>query len=135
VNVESETKLILIVDDELDMRIFMTTLFETNGFKAVAVRDGSQGVARARSLNPGLILLDVMMPGEGGAAMYKTLKSDPSLARIPVVMLSAVDENAFRHYLTMLNARLKTPVPAPDGYVAKPPDPERLLALVKSLII
>ncbi len=130
----SERKIILIVDDELDMRIFMTTLFETSGFKAVAVRDGSQGLVRARSLNPDLILLDVMMPGEGGAAMYKALKSDPALSRIPVVMLSAVDEKAFRHYLTMLNAQMKTPVPAPDGYVVKPPDPDGLMALVKSLM-
>jgi len=131
---EIEKRIILIVDDELDMRIFMATLFETSGFKAVAVRDGRDGLDKARELHPHLILLDVMMPGEGGAAMYKALKEDPELSGIPVVMLSAVDEKAFRHYLTMLNARFEAPVPAPDGYVAKPPDPEALLTTVRSLI-
>ena len=131
---ESKQQTVLIVDDEMDMRLFMTTLFETSGFDAVAVRDGRQGLARAESIRPDLIVLDVMMPGEGGAAMYKALKSDARLAGIPVIMLSAVDEKAFRHYLAMLNARLEAPVPQPEAYMEKPPDPEALLTLARKVL-
>jgi two-component system phosphate regulon response regulator PhoB len=125
---------ILIVDDEMDMRIFMSTLFETSGYRPVAVRDGRQGLAKAAALNPRLIILDVMMPGEGGALMYKALKGDPALKHIPVVMCSAVTQNSFEHYLKMLNARLGTPVPDPEGYMEKPPDPDGLLELARRVM-
>lgn len=129
------TKLtILIVDDEMDMRIFMSTLFETSGYRAVATRDGTQGLTKAKELQPDLIILDVMMPGQGGALMYKALKSDPSLCRIPVIMCSGVGQNSFDHYLKMLNARSETPVSDPDGYMEKPPDPDALLEMTKKIL-
>lgn len=125
---------ILIVDDEMDMRIFMSTLFETSGFQPVAVRNGKEGVAKAKELIPNLIILDVMMPGEGGALMYKALKDDPSLCHIPVIMCSAVGKTSFEHYLKMLNARLENPVPDPEGYMEKPPEPDALLDLAKKIL-
>jgi len=125
---------ILIVDDEMDMRIFMSTLFETSGYHPVAVRDGRQGLAKAAALNPQLIILDVMMPGEGGALMYKALKKDPQLSHIPVIMCSAVAKISFNHCLKMLNARLETPVPDPEGYMEKPPEPDGLLALARRVL-
>ena len=130
----SHKPLILIVDDEMDMRIFMSTLFETSGYRPVAVRDGRQGLAKAANLKPQLIILDVMMPGEGGALMYKALKSDPELRKIPVVMCSAVEQVSFDRYLKMLNARLETPLPSPEGYMEKPPDPEALLQLAQRIL-
>ena len=126
--------IILIVDDEMDMRIFMSTLFETSGFKPITARDGGQGLAKVRENKPDLIILDVMMPGEGGALMYKALKSDPQLEAIPVIMLSAVNETSYRHYLKMLNARSATPCPDPEAYMEKPPDPDALLQLVRSVL-
>lgn len=130
----AEKKTILIVDDEMDMRIFMSTLFETGGYTAVAARDGSQGLARAHELHPDLIIMDVMMPGEGGALMYKAVKSDPDLCTTPVIMLSAVDETSFRHYLKMLNTHLDQPLPGPEAYMEKPPDPDELLELARTIL-
>jgi len=125
---------ILIVDDEMDMRIFMSTLFETSGFAAVAARDGRQGLDKARSEKPALIILDVMMPGEGGALMYRALKADPGLNRIPVIMLSAVAEPTFRHYLQMLCTQSGQVVPEPQAYMEKPPDPDALLLLAQRVM-
>ncbi len=125
---------ILIVDDEMDMRIFMSTLFETSGFSPVAMRDGQAGLAKAEALQPDLIVLDVMMPGEGGALMYRALKTDDRLKHIPVVMCSAVSSDTFRHYLKMLNSQSEVPVPDPDAYVEKPPEPEALLGVVKRIL-
>ena len=130
----SNRPVILIVDDEMDMRIFMSTLFETSGYRPVAVRDGHQGLAKAAELKPQLIVLDVMMPGEGGALMYKALKQDPELCNIPVVMCSAVEQISFGHYLKMLNARLETAVPEPEGYMEKPPDPDAMLQLARKVM-
>ncbi len=134
VSTTSTKPTILIVDDEMDMRIFMSTLFETSGYRPVAVRDGRQGLAKAAALKPQMIILDVMMPGEGGALMYKALKQDPELSHIPVVMCSAVARFSFEHYLKMLNVRLETPVPDPEGYIEKPPDPDGLLELARRVM-
>jgi two-component system, OmpR family, phosphate regulon response regulator PhoB len=128
-------KKILIVDDEMDMRIFISTLMETSGYKAVATRDGKDGIRKARDILPDVIILDVMMPGEGGVQMYRQLKTDKTLDNIPVIMLSAVTERAFVHYLKMLNTRLSNPVPYPDAYMEKPPDAKELLRITEKLIL
>ena len=52
-------KKVLVVDDELDMRTFITTLLETNGFKPLTAQDGFQGLEVARKNKPSLIILDV----------------------------------------------------------------------------
>ena len=127
-------KKILIVDDELDMRIFLSTLLETSGYQPVSTRNGLDGVSKARAGKPDLILLDVMMPGEGGVQMYRKLKTDTELALIPVVMLSAVEKKSFYHYLTMLNSSLSCPIPQPAAYLEKPVDPDQLLLVLESLL-
>jgi len=127
-------KTVLIVEDELDMRIFISTLLETSGYQPVMTRDGTEGMLQARDVNPDLIILDVMMPGEGGVQMYRQLKTDKTLCAIPVIMLSAVTQKTFAHYLNMVNARLKDPIPDPDAYIEKPPEAEQLLKVATALI-
>lgn len=127
-------KTVLIVEDELDMRIFISTLLETSGYMPVVTRDGTEGMLKARDVYPDLIILDVMMPGEGGVQMYRQLKTDKNLCAIPVIMLSAVTQKTFAHYLNMVNARLKDPIPDPDAYIEKPPEAEQLLKVATALI-
>ena len=129
-----EKKTVLVVDDELDMRIFLSTLLETSGYRPVVTRDGSEGILKARELLPDLIILDVMMPGEGGVVMYRQLRTDKALQYIPVIMLSAVARKTFTHYLRMINASMERPIPAPDAYVEKPPEAEELLATAARLV-
>ena len=125
---------VLIVDDAMDMRVFISALFKTNGYTTVACRDGSAGIAEARKISPDLIVLDVMMPGTGGALMYKELKTDRRLKTIPVIMLSAVGQQSFQHYLKMLNVKLEHPLPDPDSYLEKPPDAGQLLDTATQLM-
>ncbi len=127
-------KTVLIVEDELDMRIFISTLLETNGYQPLMTRDGNEGLRKAKDVFPDLIILDVMMPGEGGVQMYRQLKTDDNLCNIPVIMLSAVAQKTFSHYLNMVNARLKDPIPDPDAYIEKPPEAEDLLKMTATLI-
>jgi CheY-like chemotaxis protein len=127
-------KKILVVDDEMDMRFYVTALLESSGYATLATRDGKTGLEKARKDNPDLIILDIMMPGDGGVKMYSRLKQDPALAAIPVIMLSAVAEKSFRHFLAMLNARSACPVPDPVAYLEKPLDHEQLLACIRQTI-
>ena len=124
---------VLIVDDEIDMRIFISTLFATNGYKPVTTRDGKAGLQKAREILPDIIVLDVMMPGEGGVKMYQGLKTDAALKGIPVIMLSAVARKTFSHYLKMLNVQSDSTLPGPDVYMEKPPDAQELITLANRL--
>ncbi len=72
----SAGKKVLIVDDELDVRIYVRTLFETSGYTPIVTRNGKEGLEKAKELSPDLIILDVMMPEVGGVTMYRELKSD-----------------------------------------------------------
>lgn len=118
---------ILIVDDAMDMRVYISALFKTGGYRTITCRDGAAGLEKARETPPDLVVLDVMMPGTGGALMYKLLRTDPRLKRIPVIMLSAVGQRSFEHFLKMLNINLAMPIPDPEAYLEKPPDASHLL--------
>jgi CheY-like chemotaxis protein len=127
-------KKVLVVDDELDMRIFITTLLETNGFKPLSAEDGFQGLEIARKSKPSLIILDIMMPRESGINMYRELRTDPSLKDIPVIMLSALSKKTFFHSQKVLDEYRGEKVPEPAFYIEKPPEPDELLeAIRKSL--
>lgn len=119
-------KTVLVVDDELHLRLFIKAVFETAGHEVVTAANGSQGMQRAKECKPDIITLDLMMPGEGGIRMYRQLKEDGELQDTPVMIVSAVDDASFRHALKLINAS-GSPVPEPEVYIGKPPTPERLL--------
>ncbi|AAS94743.1 response regulator [Nitratidesulfovibrio vulgaris] len=123
---------VLIVDDEMGMRLFLRTLFETGGHEAVVARNGQEGLARAREIRPHLVVLDVMMPGGGGLVMYRALRNDADLAATPVIMLSGVKGSTFAHALELYDAAAGT-LPPPEAYVEKPPRPDEILALAERL--
>ena len=125
---------ILVVEDDLHMRIFITTVLETSGYNATATKDGKEGIQKAREAPPDLIILDVMMPEEGGVSMYRQLKADDKLKDIPVVMLSGVESKTFSHSLKVMNIGLEDPLPEPEAYLEKPPKAEELLKIIERLL-
>lgn len=127
-------KKVLVVDDELDMRTFITTLLETEGFKPIPAEDGIKGLEVAREKKPALIILDVMMPRESGITMYREVKTDPDLKGIPVIMLSALSKKTFFHSQKVLNDYKGEKIPEPEVYIEKPPEPEELLTAINSLL-
>ncbi len=129
-----EKRKVLIVDDEIDMRIFLKTLLETNGYQPLITRDGSEGLKKAREITPDLIILDVMMPGEGGPQTYRRLKTDQQFADIPVIMLSGVKKDSFLHYLKMLNVGTGGGIPLPTVYFEKPVNHNDLLKAIRSAL-
>jgi len=112
----------------------MATLFETSGYQPILAKDGGEGIEKARETTPALIVLDVMMPGEGGIIMYRQVKTDERLKHIPVIMLSAVAGKTFSHSLRMLNVGLDDTLPEPEAYVEKPPKAEALLEIAERLL-
>jgi len=127
-------KNILVVEDDLHMRVFITTVLETSGYNATATKDGQEGIRKVKEDRPDLIILDVMMPEEGGVSMYRQLKTDNQLKDIPVVMLSGVESETFLHSLKMMSTGLRDPLPDPEAYVEKPPKAEELISIVQKLL-
>jgi CheY-like chemotaxis protein len=125
-------KRVLVVDDEMDMRTFVSTLLETSGFKPLMAEDGTQGLEMARRDKPSLIILDIMMPKESGITMYRALKNDPALKHIPVIMLSALAKKTFLHSQSVLDAYKDEKIPEPAAYIEKPPEPEELLEAIEN---
>jgi CheY-like chemotaxis protein len=127
-------KKVLFVDDELDMRIFLSTVLKTEGYEAVAARNAIEGIQKARDLGPDLVIMDVMMPQAGGVTLFQELKKDERLKHLPVIMLTGVSEKAFSHHLHMLNVRMDESLPPPEAYMEKPLNPELLVATIERLL-
>jgi CheY-like chemotaxis protein len=121
-------KTILVVDDEQDVVTFLTALLEDNGYATITARDGAEAITRARADAPDLVTLDITMPHQSGVRAYRELKSDPLLAAIPVIIVTGI-ESDFEHFIST-----RRQVPPPEGYLSKPVDQERLLALVRHLL-
>lgn len=124
---------ILVVDDEQDVCVYLTRLFRENGYTVACAHDGDQAAAAVAQDPPGLITLDLSMPNKSGVRFYRELKSDQSLSRIPVVLVTGVTGPGGNAADTERFYRTRRNVPPPEGFVAKPVDPEEMLALVKRL--
>ena len=127
-------KKVLVVDDELDMRIFVSTLLETSGYKPLTAVDGKEGMLVARREKPSAVILDVMMPNESGIGMYRELKNDPELKDVPVIMVSALSKKTFYHSQKVLDEYKGENVPEPSAYIEKPPEPDELLEAVQDCL-
>ena len=128
-------KKILIVDDEADMRIFVSTVVETSGFQPVRAEDGTKALFLARSEPPALVILDVMMPGiDDGIQTYQQFKTDEKLNRIPIIMLSAVAKKTFFHTIRIMTPHKGQTIPEPEAYMEKPPDANELSRLIGELL-
>ena len=85
-------KRILIVDDEPDFVEMVQMRLEANNYEVLAAHDGKEGLAKAESEKPDLMLLDVMMPGMDGFQVLRRVRKSPALKDLPVVMLTAKGE-------------------------------------------
>ena len=114
--------MILIVEDDRDIREFLGELLEAEGFTVVTVANGNQArTCLANEPLPSLILLDLMMPEMDGWAFCEELKNDESLTQIPIILLSG--HTKVRQEAAALDA---------VGYLRKPFDMDRLLALIET---
>ena len=118
-------KKILLADDEDDVKIILKMYLESRGYEVCTAFDGLDAIDQARINNPDAILLDVMMPLIDGFEVCKKLKADPSLSKIPVIMLSAASHA--ESVQKGLNA-------GAVDYLVKPFEPEELEALLAKVL-
>jgi len=110
---------VLVIDDEAVVRDLMQRALSREGFRVVTAAGGEEGLRLARELRPEAITLDVLMPGLDGWAVLSALKTDPTLADIPVIMLTMMDDKNLGYALGAAD------------YLTKPIDRDRLIAVLK----
>ena len=121
--VVARNELVLLADDNADMRRYVGRLLGSSGFRVEAVGDGEAALAAARRLRPDLVLSDVMMPKLDGFGLLTALREDPALRNIPVLLLSARAGEEER--VTGLKS-------GADDYLTKPFSARELLARVQA---
>ena len=121
-------KTILVVDDDPDARDFFITVLEDNGYATVSARDGNEALDRLGEGIPDLVTLDITMPEKSGVGVYRKLREDEGLKDIPVIIITGVSDD-FKHFIST-----RRQVPAPEGYLSKPVEPDQLLEKVRELV-
>ena len=116
---------VLIVDDSpTEIHIF-TKALESGGYQVVVASDGEEGVAKAKSELPQLILMDVVMPGLNGFQATRKIHRDPATKEIPVIIVTTKDQDTDREWGMRQGA---------VDYLVKPVDTAALLMKIKELI-
>jgi two-component system alkaline phosphatase synthesis response regulator PhoP len=118
-------KLILVVDDEVAVRMICSFNLEAAGLEVMEAVDGDEALAAVHERRPDLVLLDVMMPKRDGWAVAAELRADPRTRDLPVVFLTARVEEADRRRARELGV---------VGYITKPFDPIALAAQLEEIL-
>ncbi len=127
-------KLVLVVEDQDDERLYLTTLLEDTGYDVVTAPDGVAALEVIRRDKPNLVTLDISMPSKSGLGFYREVKTDPGLAATPIVVVSAVtgqggDSDALKRFMGT-----RKDLPPPEGFVPKPFEKQDLLDTVADLL-
>lgn len=120
-----ERKKILVVDDEADVTDLVAYHLRAKGFHVETLNDATASLAKARHFLPDLVILDIMMPHLNGLQVCRLFRSEPKLARVPVVFLTAKAES---------HDRIEGLETGADDYLPKPFSPKELVLRVEAIL-
>ncbi len=145
-------KKVIVIDDDLNTVKFLSAALEENGYEAFGAYNGKEGLEKIESINPDLILLDVMMPKKTGFVLFKQLRRDDRFKNLPVIMLTGVaevledldsdSEDTHERPYDQLREKMRKAIQEmkeegdvkPDMFIDKPIDPEFVISKVKEII-
>ena len=118
-------KTILVVDDQMEVRELVEVTLLAGDYTVHQAQDGHEAIEKARTLQPDLMILDIMMPGIDGYEVCKTLKQDADTQHIHILMLTARGQELDKQRGAAAGA---------DGYFVKPFSPLELLAKIEEVL-
>jgi len=118
-------KTILLIEDDVDLFALLKYNLEKEGFQCLLASDGLTALRLAREQRPGLLILDLMLPGLDGLEICRQLRRDPMTASLPIIMLTAKAAEVDRVVGLEVGA---------DDYIVKPFSPRELVARVKAVL-
>jgi len=119
------SKKILVVDDETAITKMVEIRLRAAGYDVVLAHDGQEGLEKAKTENPDLMILDLMLPKMDGFKVCGLLKADARYKKIPIIIYTARVQESDQHLGKEVGA---------DAYLTKPFDPQVLLGKIKSLL-
>ncbi|MGD9209497.1 MAG: response regulator [Desulfobacteraceae bacterium] len=124
---------ILIIEDEPDVRIYLTNLLHSHGYEVMAVDGIEDGLTFIQKQHPALVVLDAMLPGDDARRFYMDLRAKNDVCRIPVVILSTLSRRALwgSRFYRVGGAHRR--LAGPDAFLTKPPEAEDFLDVVQRL--
>lgn len=124
----------MIVEDEADVSTYLALALGDGGYRTFQARNADEAIKLLGLVNPDLVCLDIMMPRQSGLALYRKIKLDPRFKDVPAVFISAF---SMQRDFAGEGFRKLVPdpeVPAPEAYLEKPVEPERLLEVIQGII-
>ena len=118
-------KLIMLVDDEPNLRELLRQMLELGGFDVVEAEDGLEALEKLANVAPDVMILDVMMPNLDGVSLCKQLRAGTAFARLPIIMLSGKTQH---------RAVQEGLAAGANQYLCKPITVEELLHSVRALL-
>lgn len=116
---------ILVVEDEKEIQDLLAHYLRKEGFSPVLASDGESAILKARKEKPDLVLLDILLPKTDGLEVLRAIRSDETIGRTPVVMLTAKGDETDRVIGLELGA---------DDYIPKPFSPREVVARIKAIL-
>lgn len=123
-----EIKRILVVDDDPNIVVYLTTLLEDSGFATLSAENGRQGMEIAIAEKPDLVLLDITMPEESGVKMFRRLQSEENTKDIPVIIITGISHD-FKKFI-----ETRKQIKPPAAYFDKPIEREELLEKIREIL-
>ena len=120
-----QLKTILIIEDEADIRTFVSRVLELEGYQVLKASDGEMGMEMIRENSVALVLLDLRLPGPDGWSVLRAIKRHPEFSSIPVVVLTAIAESLQRKKTLRMGA---------SQYLIKPLSAHRLSQTIASIL-
>lgn len=120
---------ILIVEDEEDVRLYLSAALEDAGFAVVTASNSEEGFSILTRDHPDLVCLDLVMPGRTGMSLFREVRESPALSGIPIVVVSGV--NPAEALKRLAGGRDLRP---PEAYVEKPVDIGKLIEAVSACL-
>jgi CheY-like chemotaxis protein len=142
---------LLIVDDSEENLLFLSQILDDNGYSYRVARNGTDALAAIRESTPDAVLLDLMMPRKGGIAVFREVKRDRKLRKIPIIVVTGASQvtgidlktgaeepkaGSADGFLRRMGEHLRESLQdiEPDGLVEKPIDPRLLIQTIEGLL-
>ena len=147
----TDLRKILIVEDDEQTSLFVSQILENHQYPYSVARDGAEALEAMKADPPSLVLLDIMMPRKSGLNVYKQMKKDQNLEKIPIIIVTGASEvtgvdmktgeeqskeSYGDDFARGIGAVIKEKLNGitPEGFIEKPVDPPVLVAKLKELL-